>query len=101
MDTVQAVMAATGFNRKRAMLLTRQGVYVDHSRWIESFFCPTHGTMWLIVNKDKDTGEHEVRVPNDQEWEKTCGLIDPNQPNPSVSQYSWQSSRGPVVSGSR
>ncbi|WP_218081277.1 hypothetical protein [Anthocerotibacter panamensis] len=91
-------MEATGYHHRQSKLLRLQGTYVDHSRWVEAFFCAEHGTMWLMVLKDRGTGQCEVRVPTDREWEDVAGLIDPNRPNPSVSEYSWRSSRGATAS---
>lgn len=81
-----------GIPRKNAIFLAAQGAYVDRNSWLEEFFCGEHGTMWLLVRKQAD--KTLVTAPAQrQHWEFTTGTIDPDNPNPSVSEFSYRISR--------
>lgn len=81
-----------GISRKNSTLLAAQGVYVDRSSWLEEFVCGQHGSMWLLVRKQAD--EALIAVPATRKhWECTTGTIDPDNPNPSVSEFSYRMSR--------
>lgn len=81
-----------GTSRKNSMFLAAQGVYVDHSSWLEEFVCGEHGSVWLLVRKQPD--KTLIAVPATRHhWERTTGTIDPDNPNPSVSEFSYRMSR--------
>lgn len=81
-----------GLSRKSARMLANQGPYVDASSWIEEFFCGEHGKIWMLVTRQSD--DTLVLTPaQSQDWSKTTQTIDPNTPNPSVSEYSFRFSR--------
>ncbi len=79
-------------SRKKAMFLATKGIYIDYNSWIEEFFCREHGKIWMLVCKKADGTL--VAVPaKSHHWECTTGTIDPNTPNPSVSEFSYRMSR--------
>jgi len=99
---INQIQQLTGFSRKKASIFANQNpVFIDRRRWLEEFFCIEHGSIWLLLTQDSD---HNVRatIPDDRVWEQTTGTVDPRKPNPSVSEYTFRSSRGTIVkSGER
>ncbi len=59
--------------------------FVDRDRWIEEFFCPEDGKMWLLISRQKD-GSLTQTLATEQDWQKTGKTIDPQTINPSVSE---------------
>ncbi len=78
--------------RKNAIFLAAKGVYIDHNSWIEEFFCGDHGKMWLLVSKQAD-GSLAAVLPSHKDWSRTTGTLNPDTPNPSVSEFSYRMSR--------
>ena len=80
-------------SRKRAMCLACQNnTYVDRDRWVEEFFCEKHYQLWMVLSRD-DKGRISARLASDNDWRRTTGTINPDLPNPSVSQFSYRMSR--------
>lgn len=78
--------------KKASFLVAQNSAYVDSNSWIEEFFCNEHGRMWLLLSRQND--EHIVYRPAKREdWERTNKTIDPTQPNPSVSEFTYRMSR--------
>jgi hypothetical protein len=94
---ISEVQEKLNLSRKKASLLIAQNnTYLDKSTWIESFFCEQHGTMWLKISH-KVEQPREVSLASDDDWQKSTGTINPNIPNPSVSEYSYNMSRKPRI----
>lgn len=92
---VSEVQQQLNIPRKKASLLIAQNKTVlDRSIWIEDFVCEQHGKMWLKITNNSDRSV-TVTLASDKDWEKTTGTIDPNCPNPSVSEFSYSMSRRP------
>lgn len=85
-----------GIPRKKATLLATQGTYVNKNSWIEEFFCGEHGSMWLLITR-KDGGKLVSEPAIARHWRQTTHTIDPNLPNPSVSEFSYRMSRRACV----
>ena len=84
-------------SRKRASFLkTQNNTYLDRSSWIEDFCCERHGKMWLKISCKVDS-PMEVSLANENDWKNTTGTINPNIPNPSVSEFSYLMSRKPKI----
>ncbi|MEL6581463.1 MAG: hypothetical protein AAFQ14_17120 [Cyanobacteria bacterium J06621_12] len=84
----------TGIPLKKAKLLSLQSsTYLDQSKWIESFCCPSHGMMWLLVSVKDESYEYRLARGND--WLRTNKTIDPRIGNPSVSEFTLRMSRKP------
>jgi hypothetical protein len=82
-----------GLTKKKASLLVGQSfVQVDRSTWLEEFFCQVDGKMWLKVSKDLD-GTITTQVADQKHWKQSTNTIDPNKPNPSVSEFTYRMSR--------
>lgn len=79
-------------SHKSAVFLATKGVYVDHSSWIEEFFCEDHGKLWMLVRKKPD-GTLDAIPATGNHWKCTTKTIDPDLPNPSVSEFSYRISR--------
>ncbi len=80
-------------SRKNASFLSAQNsVYIDPNSWIEEFFCEEHGKMWMLVSKKAD-GQLVAVLPRSNDWNRTTGTINPDMPNPSVSEFSYYMSR--------
>ena len=77
---------------KRASLLATQGAYIDRLTWIEEFFCEEHGKLWLRLRQNEE-GLISSKLANDGDWGSSTGTIDPNTPNPSVSEFTYRMSR--------
>jgi hypothetical protein len=80
--------------KKASLLIAQNNTYLDQSTWIESFVCEQHGSMWLKIAR-KAEQPLKVSLANDDDWQKSTGTINPNFPNPSVSEYSYNMSRKP------
>jgi hypothetical protein len=77
---------------KKAGMLSVQGDYVDPSKWIEEFFCQSHGKMWLLVSKNtNDCLVSRLATPAD--WQRSTGTRQPELSNPTVSEYTQRMSR--------
>ena len=81
-------------SHKSAALLASQGAYVDRNTWIEEFFCGEHGKLWLKLNRDS-AGQLTSQIATSKDWQQTTQTINPEVPNPSVSEFSYRMSRAP------
>jgi hypothetical protein len=80
-------------SRKNALLLFNQNkTYLKNNCWLENFFCEKHDQIWLLVSKDSD-GNLVTRLADKQDWHHTTKTINPDLPNPSVSEFSYRQSR--------
>lgn len=83
----------TGVTKKKATLLHVSTVtWVDRNRWIESFFCPEDGQVWIVCTRDAE-GQVSGQIAPRELWQQTTGTLDPTKPNPSVSEFTYRSSR--------
>lgn len=82
----------TGIAAKKAKLLSLQtATYLDANKWIESFCCPEHGTMWFLIAVKEDT--YDYRLATRKDWLQSNHTIDPSLTNPSVSEFTLRMSR--------
>lgn len=80
-------------SRKKALFITQNNnVLIDKNTWIEEFICTQHGRLWLLVNR-KANGQLEFSPAQRQDWSCTTHTINPDMPNPSVSEFSYRMSR--------
>jgi hypothetical protein len=79
-------------SRKSAAFLANRGAYVDRNAWIEEFFCGEHGKLWMKLTKN-DQGKLVATQANSKDWQQSTRTIDPNMPNPSVSEFTYRMSR--------
>jgi hypothetical protein len=82
--------------KKASMLVGQNSVQVDRSTWLEEFFCEVDGKMWLKVSKDLD-GRMITAVAEEKHWKQSTRTIDPNKPNPSVSEFTYRMSRKSAI----
>ena len=78
--------------KKSAFLATKHSTYLDNNSWIEEFFCPEHGKMWLRISRQND-GQLGYKLALREDWKQTDKTIDSSRPNPSVSEFSYRISR--------
>ena len=84
-----------GFSAKKAAFLASQyTTYLDRDRWIEALCCEEHGMMWLLISTSEE-GDYEYRVAREKDWLQTDKTSDPNNLNPSVSEFTQRMSRKP------
>lgn len=93
-QNVSQIKQQLGITRKKASFIaTRNSVYVDRNAWLEEFYCEDHGKMWMKVSKQSDG--LLVAIPaKGSDWNGTSNTINPDIPNPSVSEFSYRMSRG-------
>lgn len=77
---------------KSAMFLANKGAYVDSNSWIEEFFCGDHGKLWMKVTRKTDN-TLVTTLATSKDWQQTTGTIQPERPNPSVSEFTYRMSR--------
>ena len=80
-------------NKKASLLAAKASAFLDYNSWIEGFFCENDGTIWMHIAKKSD-GKITSALADENNWARTTGTIDPDHPNPSVSEYSSHMSRG-------
>ncbi|MBD2103397.1 hypothetical protein [Leptolyngbya sp. FACHB-261] len=91
---VEQMQQKLGLSRKNALLYAAQNsAWVDRSRWMEQFFCPEHGHVWLLVSRDEN-GTTTATYPPRDVWAQTTGTFDPDHPNPTVGEYTRRMSQG-------
>jgi hypothetical protein len=84
----------TGISSTKAKLLAvKNKTYLDTKKWIEGFFCPTHGNLWLLISLQEK--EYKYRLATEKDWLQTDKTIDTRIPNPSVSEFTLRMSRKP------
>ena len=94
---ISEVQKQFNISRKKAsLLLSQNNTYLDRNSWIEDFCCEQHGKMWLKISKKVDNSM-KVSLATDEDWKRSTGTINPNFPNPSVSEFSYSMSRKPRV----
>jgi hypothetical protein len=79
-------------SKKAKFINTNFPVYVDRASWIEEFFCPNDGKLWLLVSRKADQ-KLSLHLPDRKDWSRTTKTILPDRPNPSVSEYTYRMSR--------
>lgn len=86
--------------KKASLLIAKNNTYLDRNSWIEDFFCEQHGTIWLKISHKV---EHPIQVSlaSADDWKNSTGTINPNLPNPSVSEFSYSMSRKPRIKPNR
>lgn len=77
----------------KARFVASSGSVTDNNCWIEEFYCGEHGQMWLLVKRQEDGSLTSV-LAESPHWKHAAGVIDPDRPNASVSEYSLNNSRG-------
>lgn len=83
----------TGISSKKCRLIVhRHTTYFDTNNWIEGFYCPNHGQVWLLISRQGDI--YKYRPANESDWRQTNNTIDPGNSNPSVSEFTQRMSRG-------
>jgi hypothetical protein len=87
-------------NKKATFLAAKTSAFVDRNSWIEEFFCENDGQIWMHISQKLD-GKKTATPVKSTDWARTTGTIDPERPNPSVSQYSSRMSRGVKIQNSR
>jgi hypothetical protein len=98
-SNIEQTRELTGATRKKAVLLhTATPTWVDRNRWIEPFFCPDDGQVWIACTRGPD-GQISGEVAPPKLWQQTTGTLDPSKPNPSVSEFTYRHSRRAVVQG--
>lgn len=80
----------TNISRKNAAFLANKGTYVDKNAWIEEFFCGEHGKLWLKLSRNNDGISASLAATKD--WQQTTRTINPDHPNPSVSEFTYRMS---------
>lgn len=78
--------------KKASCLAAQESVPVNRNTWLEEFICLEHGKIWMKVSRLPD-GLLMTFEASDRDWKHTSRTIDPNLPNPSVSEYSYRHSR--------
>ena len=79
-------------NKKASLLAAKASAFVDYNSWIEEFFCENDGIIWMHLSRKPDGIITATQAKGDN-WARTTGTIDPDRPNPSVSEYSARMSR--------
>ena len=94
---ISEVQKKLNISRKKASLLIAQdNTYLDRSSWIEDFCCEQHGSMWLKIYHKIDSSM-KISIATAEDWKQSTGTINPNFPNPSVSEFSYSMSRKPRI----
>ena len=92
---VSEVQKQLNISRKKAgLLIAQHKTYLDRNTWIEDFVCEQHGKMWLKIHRVTNC-PMKVTLATESDWCNSTGTIDPNRPNPSVSEFSHSMSRSP------
>jgi len=79
-------------SRQSAMLLANKGEYIDSNCWIEEFLCDKDGKLWMRVTRKSD-GKLVMTLATNKDWQQTTHTIQPDRPNPSVSEFTYHMSR--------
>ena len=93
-QNIEDIRKDFNLTRKKASFLAAQQPHpVNLNIWIEEFFCSGHGkTIWLRISKNPDQSLVATEA-GEADWKRTSRTIDPDRPNPSVSEYSYRNSR--------
>lgn len=88
----QLQMRGMGGKTSRLVMATYQPAVPLPGEWIEAFWCPEcQRKDWYHVWKTGDR-HYEVKLAPRDLWMNATGVVNPHQ-NPSVSEYSFRSSR--------
>lgn len=94
---ISEVQKILNISRKKASLLMAQkNTYLDQSSWIEDFCCEQHGSMWLKISHKIDSSM-KISLATADDWKQSTGTVNPDFPNPSVSEFSYFMSRKPRI----
>jgi hypothetical protein len=90
-------LKARGMSHKRAQLVIEAyPVLVLSNEWLEELFCPQCGcSRWCHVAR-VDRVLHTVRWAPRDLWQQVAH-VDPMEPNPTVSEFTWRSARRPSL----
>jgi hypothetical protein len=55
-------------------ILTVQNACIDHKRWLEKFFCRSHGKVWLLVSK-RELNKLTTRLAVASDWQCSTGTL--------------------------
>jgi len=79
-------------HRKAQLVIEAYPVLVLSDEWLEELFCLQCGTSrWCHITSHNGVG-HTVRWAPRDLWQQVAH-VDPLQPNPMVSEYTWRSAR--------
>lgn len=78
--------------KKAAFLASQNSTPANLNLWLEEFFCPEDGQIWLRLAKDEN-GHLKADLAKEEDWKRTNRTIDPNRPNASVSEFTYRNSR--------
>ena len=84
--------------KKASFLANQSSTYLDRNAWLEEFFCSTHGTMWLYISRHQQE-LITYRPATKEDWLQTNRTLDPTNPNPSISEFSYRISRKSYYQG--
>ncbi len=79
-------------HKKAAFLAAQNSTPVNLNLWLEEFFCPEDGQIWLRIAKN-DQGNLTITLATEEDWKRTHRTIDPTRPNASVSEFTYRNSR--------
>ena len=90
-------LKARGMPHKTAQLVIQAyPVLVLSNEWLEELFCPQCGSSrWCHVIQHNRV-EHSVRWAPQDLWQQVAH-VDPNCPNPTISEYTRRSARRPSL----
>lgn len=74
------------------MLAAQNPHPVNLNLWLEEFFCPHDGQIWLRILKD-DRGNLTANLAKEQDWKRTSRTINPERLHTSVSEFTYRNSR--------
>lgn len=78
--------------KKAAFLAQQNSTVLNPNIWLEEFFCPIHGKIWLYLTR-QNKPELDYRLAKKEDWQQTTKTYDPTNPHPSVSEFSYRMSR--------
>lgn len=92
-EGISEIQKEFNITRKKASLINVQKpTLVNRDSWLEEFFCSEHGKIWLRISKSPD-GTLKTFQAKDKDWKHTSRTIYPDNPNSSVSEFTYNNSR--------
>lgn len=79
-------------HKKASFLAAGSRSCIDSNTWLEEFLCQEDGRYWLLVSRQPN-GELTVAPAKSKDWNCATRVIDPDVPNPSVSEFTLRASR--------
>lgn len=79
-------------HKKAAFLASQNSTPASMNVWLEEFFCPKDGQVWLRLSKNNH-GNLTATLAKSEDWQRTNRTIDPTRPNASVSEFTYRNSR--------